>query len=108
MAESDENSTSKSISNTENWLYCNSDFNNPNVSEPDWEADDESDFEQDNVINDPETPPQHDGCATPNVPGLIRLSPRLKKKAEMLIVTVSPMEMRRNKGNQKKQDSMGQ
>ena len=38
------------------------------MSEDDWEADDESDLEQDNVIEDPETPAQQDVSPIPNVP----------------------------------------
>jgi hypothetical protein len=99
--ECDEDSTPESISDTTNWLYWNGNLDNTNVSEDDWEADNESDLEQDNVIEDPETPAQRDVSAVPNVPGLIRPSRRSKKKAEMLIMTVSAMEMRRNKGNKK-------
>jgi len=78
------------------------------VSEDDWEADDESDLEQDNVIEDPETPAQRDVSARPNVPGLIQPLQRSKKKAEKVFVMVSVTETKRNKGNKKKQDSVGQ
>ena len=101
-AESKEDSAPKSISDTENWLNWNGDLDNPNVSKDDWEADDESDLEQDNVIEDPETPAQQDVSAAPNVPGLIRPLRRSKEKAEKLIVTVSAIETRRNKGHKKK------
>jgi len=47
-AESDEDSSPDSISDTENWLNWNRDLDNPNDSEDDWEADNESDTEHDN------------------------------------------------------------
>jgi len=40
-AESDEDSSPESISDTENWLNWNWDLDNPNDSEGDWEADNE-------------------------------------------------------------------
>jgi len=100
--ESHQDGAPESISDNENWLDWNGDFSNPKMSEDDWEADDESDLEQDNIIEDPETPAQPDVCASPNIPGLIRPSRRSNYKAEKLIMTVSAMEMRRNKGNKKK------
>jgi len=54
-AESDEDSSPESISDTENWLNWNGDLDNPNDSEDDWEADDESDMELDNGSEDSET-----------------------------------------------------
>jgi len=48
-AESDENSSPESISDTENWLNWNGDLDNPNDSEDDWEADNESDMKLDNA-----------------------------------------------------------
>jgi len=42
--ESDKDWAPESISNTENWLNCNSHFNNQNESEDDCKADDESDI----------------------------------------------------------------
>jgi len=91
----------ESISGTENWLNWNDDLDNPNMSEADWKAADESDLEQENVIEDPETPAQREVSATPNVHGLIWPLQRLKKTAEKLIVMVSAMEMTRNKENKK-------
>jgi len=74
---SDEDSAPESISDSENWLNWNGDSDNPNLSKDDWDADSESDLEQDNVIKDPETPAQRHVSAAPNVPGLIRPSWRL-------------------------------
>jgi len=89
-------SAPKSISDTENWLQWNGDLDNPIESEANREADDESDLQPDNVIEDLETPAQWDVSAAPNVPGLIRPSRRSKNQAEKLIKTVSVMEPRRN------------
>jgi len=70
--ESDEDSTSQRISNTEDWLNWNGDIDNPNDSKDDFVADFESDIEQYNSVDDPECPEQRDMSAAPNVPGLIR------------------------------------
>jgi hypothetical protein len=72
------------------------------VIEAQWERDDESDLEQDNVIEDLETTAQQDVSAAHNVPGLIRPTLRSKRQAEKLIVTVSTMKTRRNKGHKNK------
>jgi hypothetical protein len=72
------------------------------VIEAEWERDDESDLEQDNVIEDLETTAQQDVSAAQNVPGLIRPTWKSKRQAEKLIVTVSTMKTRRNKGNKNK------
>jgi len=77
--ESDDHNSPKSISDTENWLNWIGDLNNPNQSEDDCEADNESDVEQDNCFEDLECPEQQDVCATPNVPGSIRPTGGSKK-----------------------------
>jgi hypothetical protein len=79
---SDEDSTPESISDTEDWLDWNGDLDNPNVSEDDCVADVESDMDQDNSINDPESPEQQDVSAAPNVPRLIRPTRKSKRHAE--------------------------
>jgi hypothetical protein len=96
-AESDEDSSPESISDTENWLNWNWDLDNPNESEVDWEADNEFDIELDNRSDD-STPEQRNVSATPNVPGLIQPIRRTKKKVEKPLMTVNKMETRRNKG----------
>jgi len=60
-----------SISNTDHWLLWNGDFDNPNDSKDDWVADDESDIEQDDSIEDPEYPEQRDVSPAPNFTRLI-------------------------------------
>jgi len=70
-AESDDNSAPESMLDTEDWLNWNGDLDNPNDSEEDWVAADESDIVHNNGIEDPECPDQQDVSAAPNVPGLI-------------------------------------
>jgi len=53
---SDEDSSAESISDTENWLNWNGDLDNPNNSEDNWEADNESDMEVDYGNENSETP----------------------------------------------------
>ena len=100
--ESDEDSAPESISDTEDWLNWNGDLDNPNDSEDDCAPDVESDMEQDNTIEDPESPKQQDVSAAPNVPGLIRPTRKSKRHAEKVLVTVNTIETRRNKGVKKK------
>ena len=101
-AESDEDSSPESISDTENWLNWNGDLDNPNDSEDDWEADNESDMELDNGSEESETPELRTVSAAPNVPGLIRPILRSEKKVEKAMLTVNIMETRRNKWIKKK------
>jgi len=54
--ESDDDSSPESISDTEDWLNWNGDLDNPNDSEEDCVAADESDIEHNNGIEDPECP----------------------------------------------------
>jgi len=100
-AESDEESSPESISDTENWLNWNEDLDNPNDSEDDYEAANQSDMELDNGSEDSETREQQNDSAVPNVPWLIRPIRRSKKKVEKALLTVNIMEMRRNKGIKK-------
>jgi hypothetical protein len=69
---SDEDSSSESISDPENWLNWNGDFDNPNVNEDNWEADNESDMRLDNGSKNSETPEQRNVSVLTSVPGLIR------------------------------------
>jgi hypothetical protein len=86
----------------EDWLNWNVDFDNPNDSEDDCAVDVESDMEQDNGIEDPESPEQREVSAAPNVPALIRPTQKLKRHAEQVLVMVNAIETRRNKGVKKK------
>jgi len=100
--ESNDDSAPESISYTENWLNWNSDSDNPNESEVDCEADNESDVEQGNSIEDSQCPEQRDVSAAPNVPGLIRPTGRSKKKTDRGLVTVNATETRRIRGTRTK------
>jgi len=72
-------------------------LDNPNDSEEDCAADDESDIEHHNVIEDPESPEQQDVSGAPNVPGLVRPTRKSKTHAEKVLVTVNAVETRRNR-----------
>ena len=101
-AESDEDSSPESISDTENWLNWNEDLDDPNHSEDDWEADNESDMELDNGREDSETPEHRNVSAALNIPRLIRPTRRSTQKVETALMTVNIIEIRRNKVIKKK------
>jgi len=101
-AESVEDSSPESISDTENWLNWNGGLDNPNDSEDDWEADNESDTELDIGSEVSQTLEVQNLSAAPNVPGLIRPIRQSKKKVEKALAMVNIMETRRNKGIKKK------
>jgi len=107
-AGSDEDSAPESISNTKNWLNWSCDLDNANAREDEWEADNESDIELDNCIQDPESPEKSDVSATTTVPGSIRPTPRSKKLVGMQLMTVNAIESRRNKGKMNKSGKMRQ
>jgi len=77
-------------------------LDNPNDSEEDCAAENESDIEHNNGIEDPECPEQQDVSASPNVPGFVRPTRKLKRQAEKVLVTVNAVETRRNKAGKKK------
>jgi len=106
--ESDEDSAPECISDTEDCLYWKGDLDNPNDSEEDCAADDDSDIEHKNCIEDPECPEQQDVSAAPNVPGLVQPTRKSKRQVEQVLVTVNAAETRRNKGGKKKWDRMRQ
>jgi len=80
--ESDEDSAPESILDPEDWLNWNGHLDNSNDSEDDCAADIDSDMDQDNTIDDPESQQQRDVRAAPNVPGLIRPTQKSKRQAE--------------------------
>jgi len=106
--QSDVDRAPESISDTDDWLNWNGDLDNPNDSEEDCAADNESDIEPNTGIEDPECPEQQDVSAVPNVPGLVRPTWKSKWQAEKVLVTVNGVETRRNKGGKKKYDRMRQ
>jgi len=100
--ESDNDSAPESISDTDDWLNWNGDLDNPNDSEDECAADDESDIGPNNGIEDPECPEQHHVSAALTVPGLVWPTRKSTRQAENLLVTVNAVETRRNKGGKKK------
>jgi len=105
-AKSDEDSSPKSVSDTENWLNCNGHLDNSNHSKHDWEADNESDMEQYNSSEESEAPEQRNVSAALKLPGLIWRIQRSQKPVEMALMTVNMMETRRNSGIKNKSDRM--
>jgi len=65
---SDNDSAPESISETDDWLNRNRDLDNPNDSEDDCAADNESDIGPNSGIEDLECPEQQDVRAASNVP----------------------------------------
>jgi hypothetical protein len=100
--ESDKDRAPESISDTEDWLNWNRDLDNPDDSEQDCAADDDSDIEHNNCIEDPQCPEQQDESAAPNVPRLVRLIRKSKRQAEKVLMTVNAAETQRNKGGKNK------
>jgi len=93
--ESHEDRAPESISDTDDWPNWNGDLDNPNDSKEECTADDESDKEHNNCIEDPECPEQQDGSAALNEPGLVRPTWTPKRPAEEVLVTVNAVETRR-------------
>jgi len=108
LVETDKDRSAEMISDTVDWLNWNGNLNNPNDREADCSADNESDIEHNNCIEDPERPEPQDVSAMPNVPGLVRPTRMSKRQAEKVLVTVNAVETRRNKGGKKKLDGLHQ
>jgi len=100
-AETDVDNTPESVSDTENWLDWNGDLDNPNDSEDNWEADNESKMELNNGVRDSEPQEQRDVSSAPNVPVLISPTRGSKINAQNMLITVGTMETRRSKGMKK-------
>jgi hypothetical protein len=77
-------------------------LDNPNQCEEDCAADDDSNTEDNNRIDNPECPEQQDVSDAPNVPGLVQPTRKSKREAEMVVMMVNAAETRRNKGAKKK------
>ena len=100
--EREADSALENISDTDDWLNWNGELDNPNDSEDECAADNESDIEQNTGIEDSECPEQQDVSAAPYVPGLVRPTWKSKRQAEKVLVTVNAVETRTNKGGKKK------
>jgi len=101
-AECNEDSAHDRIWDTENWLHWTGDLDHPNDNRDNCKAHNESDLELDSGIQDQESPEQWDISAIPIVPGMILPTGRSHNQAEMVLITVSTMETRRNKGHKAK------
>jgi len=100
--EIDEDSAPKSISDTEDWLNWTGDLDNPNDSKEHCAADDDSDIEHPNCIEDLQCPEHKDVSAAPNVPGLLRPTQKSKRHSEKVFMTANAVETRGNEGGKKK------
>ena len=106
--ESDEDSPSESISDTEDWLNWNGDLDNPNDSEDNCAADVQPDIQQEESIKDPDCAEQQDVSAAPNVRGLFRPIRKSTRQAEMMLMTVNAIKTGRKKGVKKMFDRVRQ
>jgi len=68
QVQSDQDSTTRSISDTNDWLNWDGDLDNPNDSEKNCTTDNESDIEHNNCIGYPECTERQGVSAMPNVP----------------------------------------
>jgi hypothetical protein len=93
--ESDERSSHESTSTTEDWLNWIGDLDIPNDSEDDCAGDVKSDIEQEDSIDDPECPEQRDLSTALTDPGLIRLTLKLERQDETVLVMGNAIETRR-------------
>jgi hypothetical protein len=71
-------------------------LHNPNASEDNWEADNESDIDLDNGSEDSETPEQRNVTAASNVCTQIPPIQQFQKKVEKWLMIVNIMDTRRN------------
>ena len=104
----DVDSAPETILNTENWLDWNWNFDDSNQINDNREADNESDIERGNGIDDLESPNQGDVSAVPKVPRFIWPTCRSQKTAQMVLRTVNTMASRKNKWYKKNFDGMCQ
>jgi len=97
----DDDSAHESILDTNDWLNWTGDLDNADNSEEDCAADDESNIEHNNGVENLEHPQQQDVSDAPNVPVLVWPTQKSKREAEKVLVTVNAVETRRNKGGKK-------
>jgi len=90
------------FSDAKNYLNWHGHLDNPNNSEDDCAADNESDIEQNNGIEDLECPEQQNVSAAPNVPGLVQPTRKSERRAEIVLVMVNANKTRKNKGLKRK------
>jgi len=102
LVECDEDTAAESILDTEDWRNRNGDSDNPNYSEDHCGSVVESDMDHNNNIEDPECLEQQDVGAAPNVPGLIRPTPKSNTQGDTVFLTFNAIETRRIQGVKKK------
>jgi len=93
---SDEETTPESISDTKNCLNWNGNLDDPNHCEDNCLADIQSNVVPENGIEVRESLEKRDVSAALIVPRLIRPTPKSKRQAEMVLLTVNAMETGRN------------
>jgi len=81
---------------------------NPNNSEDDCTAVNESDIQYNNCIEDPEFQEQQHLSSTPTDPRLVMPTRKSKTQADKVLLTVNTVETRRNNGLNKKLDIIHQ
>jgi hypothetical protein len=96
--ECDEDCAPQNISDMHDWRNWNGNLDNPNDREEDCAADDESDRDHNDGMEESESPEQQDVTTEPNVLGLVRPSWTSKTHAGTVYVTVNEVETRRIKG----------
>jgi len=94
--ETDKDHALERISDIDDLLYWNEDYDNADESEDNCTADSKSDIEQDTGIKNPECPEWRDESPPPNVPRLIWLTTTSQRQAEMVLMMVNAIETRRN------------
>jgi hypothetical protein len=100
--ESDEDSATGIIFDTDNWLIWNGDLEIPNDSKENCAADDDSDIEHNTYIEDTKCLELQDAGAAPILPGSVRPTRKSKRQAGKVVMMVNAVEMWRNKGGKKK------
>jgi len=80
--ECNEDPAPDSISDTDDWLNWNGDFDNANNGEDDCAADDEFNIGPNNSFEDLECQERQDVSAAPNVPRLVRATQKWNRQAE--------------------------
>jgi hypothetical protein len=96
--DNDQDSAPESFSDTNNWLNCNGDQDNPNDSEDGCAADNASDIERDDAIEHLEIAEPRNVIAAPTDPRLIRPTQQSTRQVENALVMVNTTETRRQNG----------
>jgi hypothetical protein len=93
LIERDEDSALEIISDTDDWPNWNGNLNNPNDSDADCAADDETDIEHNNAIKVLDCQEQQNVSATPNVCRLVQPTRKSKRHAGQVFIKVNTVKM---------------